>query len=125
MVTARMHAYGTPVPRHLYTLWTSVWLTGTSLALVGCFTTRGCEETCEQVVADGCGASGMAACGTLCEELAAESVTSGCEEAWLDLEYCMGLDPVCASDSRCSVEREAYNDCLRAFCAANPSGCSP
>ncbi|MCB9594535.1 MAG: hypothetical protein H6719_17515 [Sandaracinaceae bacterium] len=98
---------------------------GLLLALAGCDPSRGCVETCEHVVADGCAAPGMEACPALCDGLAAEAEQSGCTEAWLDLEYCMGLDPVCAGHSRCGAERGAYNDCSRAYCVASPDACSP
>ena len=95
-----------------------------SLFLLGCFPSRGCVETCEKVIEDGCEAPAMEACEALCAGLAMESETAGCVEQWGDLEYCMGLDPVCAGDSRCAVERGAYNECVRAYCDSNPMACS-
>ena len=67
----------------------------------------------------------MQACEPLCAQLALEAQTAGCTERWLDLEYCMGLDPVCAGDSRCGEARGAYNGCLREYCDANPAACGP
>lgn len=115
---AARSAYPTPVPRPLA-------IVSFALCALGCNPSRGCEDTCDQVVADGCALPGMEACPGLCDAYAAEAETSGCTDAWLDLEYCMGLDPVCAGHSRCGGERGAYNDCLRAFCAANPGACAP
>ena len=85
------------------------------LLAAGCSSGRGCLDTCELVVEDGCAAPDMESCESLCLGLAEEASTAGCEEQWLDLEYCMGLDPVCAGDSRCGPERGTYNDCIRAF----------
>ena len=95
------------------------------LLCAGCNGGRECLETCEQVVLDGCPTAGMASCEVLCLELDDEAMRAGCVEPWGDLEYCMGIDPVCAGDSRCGPERGDYNDCVRAFCAASPDACSP
>ena len=98
---------------------------GLALALAACSPSRGCRDTCEQAVAEDCALPVMPTCEPLCDGLAADAEASGCTEPWLDLEYCMGLDPVCAGHSRCGAERGVYNDCLRAWCAANPGACSP
>lgn len=113
MEPARTDRYGTPVRRIVATLF---------LLAAGCAEGRDCLETCEQVVEDGCVYDGMPTCEALCAGLDAEAEQAGCVEAWGDLEYCMGFDPVCAGESRCAVELEAYNECVAEYCAV--SGCS-
>lgn len=111
-------AYPTPVTRR-------VAIVSFATLVLGCNPSRGCRDTCDQVVADDCALPGMPECEALCDGIAADAEASDCGEAWLDLEYCMGLDPVCAAHSRCGAERGAYNDCLRAWCEANPGSCGP
>ena len=111
-------AYPTPVTRRVAIV---VFVT----SAVGCNPSRGCEDTCQHVVDDDCALPDMQDCQSLCAAYVADAEASGCTEAWGDLEYCMGLDPVCAGHSRCGAERGAYNDCLRAWCEANPGSCGP
>lgn len=94
-----------------------------ALPSLGC--NPSCKATCDQVVADGCAAPGMEDCDTLCDALVEEATTADCLDEFRLLEYCMGLEPVCAGDSRCAGERATYGECIVAYCEANPDDCSP
>ena len=86
---------------------------------------RDCNATCQEVIKEGCDLPSMVDCRAYCGELSSEAATAECTEQYTSLEYCLGLDPVCAGDSRCTEEVDSYNACVRAYCELNPDACSP